>query len=248
MDRQRHLDRAVEEEEDTGHREQPEQPRLAGNDAPAPGRRCRRGADGGSGRPRRGRPAAYRQDREAHRVGTDHPAGTDQCGQAAGEGRAYHQRRLRERRQDRVAVHPVPFLGQRLRDERVRPAAAPRVQQRREREQDHIHDQVERSRHRQYRDHAQHDRPKRGVHGDQSNAAEPAHQPGQRGRADGGRQRVRRHRQPGPDTGLVGWRDLHREPRHRDHAHPIAECGDQHRRQDPAKPRLAQHPADGLDP
>src|SRR6266540_690160 len=65
-----HLDRAVEEEEDTGHREQPEQPRLAQNDAPAPGRRRRHGANGG-GPPRRGRRSSPHRRRSPSR---DRPA------------------------------------------------------------------------------------------------------------------------------------------------------------------------------
>jgi hypothetical protein len=83
---------------------------------------------------------------------------------------------------------------------------------------------------------------------DQLRAAEQAHEPGEQGRTDRGRQRVRRYRQPDPDTGLVGWRDLHHQPGHRHHAHPVAEGGDQHAGQDPAQHRLPHHPADRADP
>ena len=255
VDRQRHLDRAVEKEED------PRSPRAAR--AAAAGRAMMRQLPVAAAGVAGGWPCGTAARRAADgwppgslaastaKLAASAPMtqpGTDQRGQAAGEGRAHHDRRLRERRQDRVAVHPVLVRAASSAISVYAPALPQACSSDETASSTTYTTGFKQPGHGQDRDQAQRHRAQRGVHGDQLRAAEPAHEPGeQRPRRAGPAARTppppaRSRRRPG------------RVARSAPRARPPRPCSSRRRVRRPASPagpgeaRLAQHPADRLDP
>lgn len=134
----------------------------------------------------------------------------------------------------------MPF-GQQFGDQGEAAGGAPRVQQRGRGEQGHVQADAERAREVGHGDRRECAGAQDGVPAGELGPAPTAQEPAEDHRSGGAGQGVRGHRDRRPGAALPRWREVQRQPGHRDERHAVAQGGHRQPGQHPAQQRMAHH-------